>query len=226
MKFMAGRMPVPGAVRHHVVAVLLPWLLSLSGAQAGAEPAAQCRPVIEARADQGWFRVRPHVDAFTHCTLSREELKSLLQEFIRRPESPATPYHALFLGRLVDHPWLSRYLAEQALEDTNWDPVRGLPRDGDINAFVHAVLTSAETIALLQSLFEGTGYKVIGVSVEKILVAPANSITWLESSGTALVPFDALTHVTLSAGPISAPGTGVLDRESMTREPQSGPQPE
>jgi hypothetical protein len=179
-------------VRHCALA------LALTATTTGAEPTAQCRPIVEARADQGWFRVRPHEDAFTHCTLTREQLASLLQEFLGRAESSTTPYHSLFLGRLVDHPWLSRYLVEQALADPNWDTASGLPRNGAINGFVRTILSSVDAIALLQPLFDGTSYTVTGVSVEKVLVAPADSIAWLETSRTDLVPYDALTHITVN----------------------------
>ena len=153
---------------------------------------------METRADQGWMRVRTHEDAFTRCTLTRGELARLVQEFLRRPEAGAVRYQSFFLGRLEDHPWLSRYLAEQAQADPNWDAVSGLPRNGAINGFVHTILSSADTIALLQPLFDGTGYTVTGVSVEKVLVARADSIAWLETSRADLVPYDALTHVILA----------------------------
>ncbi len=194
MKDVAGGSPAPGVLHHQMMFAMLLWLVPLPGTQAAT---AQCNPVVEARAEQGWFRVRPHVDAFTQCTLTRGQLAALLQEFLGRTESLTTPFHSLFLGRLVDHPWLSRYLAERALADPNWDAESGRPRTGEINAFVRTILTSADAIALLQSLFDGTGYTVTGVSVEKVLVMPANGIAWLDTSRTGLVPFDALTHVTL-----------------------------
>ncbi len=162
-----------------------------------ADPDIQCKPVVEAQPDQGWFRVRPHENAFIHCTLTRETLTRQVQEFLSGADIGVNGFQSLSLGRLVDHPWLSRYLAEQALADGNWDAVRGMPRNGDINGFVRSTLTTPAALALLQSVFEGTGYTVTGVSVEKVLVLPANSMPWLETSHTELVPFDALTFVRL-----------------------------
>ena len=190
----AGRTPPPGAVGPGAIVVLL-WFMPLAGTQSG--PDMQCKPVVEDRADQGRLRVRPHADAFLQCTLTREELASLLREFLHRPEHGAIRYQSLFLGRLVEYPWLSRYLAEQATVDPIWEAIGRRAQDGEINAFVRAIFTSADAIALLRALLDGTAYTVTGVSVEKVLVAPANSIGWLENSRTDLVPYDAMIHLNL-----------------------------
>jgi hypothetical protein len=194
-KLMIGGATIPDAMGQGVIGGLLLFLMQPAGAQPDREP--QCQPAVEARADQGWLRVRPHVDAFLQCTLGPVELAQLVREFLLRPEHGADRYQSLFLGRLVEYPWLSRYLAGHALEDNSWDGVHGLPGAGGINEFVRRILSTPDALALLQPAFDGTGYTVTGVSVEKVLVVPANSISWLEIPGTVLVPYDALTHVQL-----------------------------
>jgi len=194
-KFPAGGPPHRGVACAGFVVASILLLLPITVTHSGTD--AQCQPVVESRADQEWLRVRPHRDAFLQCTLGREDLAQLVREFLLRPEQAAIRYRSLFLGRLVEYPWLSRHLADRALEDANWDPVRGSPRAGSVNEFARGILSTPSALALLQSAFEGTGYTVTGVSVEKILVAPANSVAWLENSRADLVPYDAMTHVTI-----------------------------
>ena len=179
-----------------VVGALLLLPIPPAGAQSG--PGPHCQPLVETRADQGWLRVRPHKDAFLQCTLGPEGLAQLVREFLLRPDQGAARYQSLFLGRLVEYPWPSRYLAVHALEDNSWDGVHGLPRASGNNEFVRRILSTPAALALLQPVFDGTGYTVTDVSVEKVLMVPANRISRLELPQADLVPYDALTHLILS----------------------------
>ena len=141
--------------------------------------------------------MRPHEDDFTQCTLTREQLAQLLREFFSRPEAEAVNYTSVFLGRLVEYPWLSRFLAAQAAADPGWDAETGRPRSGDINTYVRTALFSPAGLELLRPVFAETGYRIMGVSVEKVLVAKAESLPELGLAGMTRYPYDALTHLRL-----------------------------
>jgi hypothetical protein len=156
-----------------------------------------CRPVISADRDWHVIIVRPHEDAFLVCTLTQTQLRDLVAAFLKAPENQQVEYSSISLGRLVDHPWLSRYLARHALTYAGWDKVKGRPRSGYINRLVGDILSAPEVISQIQESFAGSGYTVVGASVEKVLVTRANEIDWLDIDEPVLVPYDALTHFIL-----------------------------
>ena len=97
----------------------------------------------------------------------------------------------------MDHPWLSKYLTTHALAYAGWDQVTGRPRTGYINKLVRDILSAPEIVGQIQESFAGSGYTVVGASVEKVLVTKANEIDWLDIHEPVLVPYDALTHFIL-----------------------------
>ena len=62
-----------------------------------------------------------------NCTLTREQFNKLVRETLEKSFNEQSDYHSLFIGHLVDHPWLSRYLAKQALNNGDWDADKGRP---------------------------------------------------------------------------------------------------
>jgi len=159
-----------------------------------------CKPVISASPRENIIIVRPHENAFLVCTLTQSQLHDLISVFLRAPENQQMEFRSIFLGRLVDHPWLSKYLAQHALADAKWDRKKGRPVAGIgyINHFVRDVLSTPELLGLVQEPFTDNGYTVVGASVEKVLVTKASDIDWLEINDPALVPYDALIHFTLA----------------------------
>ena len=160
----------------------------------------QCRPIVEMDPQWRVIRIRPHENELITCTLTQEQFNSLIHDAIVTNDSERTNYHSLFIGRLVDHPWLSRYLAVQALDNKGWDTEKGQPKEGDINAFVRELLTAPELLQQVQVPFTGSGYTVVGVSVEKVLVVKANEIQYLEIDEPVLLPYDAMVHFILKQG--------------------------
>ena len=106
-------------------------------------------------------------------------------------------FRSIFFGRLVEHPWLSKYLAAHALAHDNWDVVKGQPKTGYINQLVRDILSAPDLVEQIQASFAGSGYTVVGASVEKVLVTKANEIDRLELHEPVLVPYDALVHFIL-----------------------------
>jgi hypothetical protein len=173
-------------------------LLLLPPAVPGNEDGSKtCKPVIEMNAAQRILFVRPHENAFMVCTLSQNRLRELIHDFFNDSENNDAGYNTVFMGRLIDHPWISRYLAQKALGHGNWDSSQGKPVTGFINHFVSDLLTEPEFTDRMQEVFAGTGYTVTGASVEKVLVARADEIAWLEINQPELVPYDALVHFRL-----------------------------
>ena len=171
---------------------------------ADEETGKVCKPVISASTRENIIIVRPHENAFLVCTLTQAQLHDLISGFLREPEHQQMEFRSIFLGRLVDHPWLSKYLAGHALAHADWDRKKGRPAAGInyINHFVRDVLSTPELLTRIQEPFVGSGYTVVGASVEKVLVSKANEIAWLDIHESALVPYDALTHFILKkSGP-------------------------
>jgi hypothetical protein len=97
----------------------------------------------------------------------------------------------LSLGRAVDFPWISRHLAASALKHRHWDARRGKARVGGLNQFVASVLSEEEFLARLAEPFAGTPYMPVRVSVEKVLVGKATTVSPDLQETMLLVPFDA-----------------------------------
>ena len=126
----------------------------------------------------------------------------MVSGFLKEPENQQAVFKSIFLGRLVDHHWLSKYLVEHALTHEGWDKEKGQPRSGYINQFVRDILSTPGLTSQIQEFFRCGGYTVTGTSVEKVLVAKASEIDWLDKHEPALVPYDALTHFILKkSGP-------------------------
>lgn len=113
------------------------------------------------------------------------------------PEINKTDFKSLFIGRLIEYPWLSRYLVMHSLQHEDWDSEQGQYKGENINAFVAGILSSPGLLSQIQEPFAGTGYTVTGVSVEKVLVGKADDIEWLEINTAKLAPYDVMVHFIL-----------------------------
>lgn len=184
--------PDYGAVYYFIFLMVL----SPANVNAGGN-AVECKPVLEKNLDWQTLRIRPHENELITCTLTQGQYEQLIHEVLPGNENTEPVYKSLFIGRLVDHPWMSRYLATQSLVHKDWDTQTGQPASGTINEFVRQMLSAPEFLKQIQKPFTGTGYVVKGASVEKVLVAQASQIEWLETEEPALVPYDALVHFIL-----------------------------
>ena len=162
-----------------------------------SENSINCRPVVEINPQWQVMRIRSHENAFLSCTVSQDKFNELITAAFTDPESNNTDFKSLFIGRLVEYPWLSRYLAMQALQHEDWDSEKGQYKGTNINAYVAGILSSPELLGQIQQPFAGTGYTVSRASVEKVLVGKANEIEWLEISANVLVPYDVMVHFIL-----------------------------
>jgi hypothetical protein len=149
------------------------------------------------------MRIRSHENAFISCTVSRDKFNVLIITAFTNPEINKTDFKSLFIGRLIEYPWLSRYLAMQSLQHDDWDSGKGLYKGANINAFVAGILSSPELLGQIQEPFAGTGYTVSRATVEKVLIGKANEIEWLEINTAVLVPYDVMVHFILEKSDIA-----------------------
>jgi len=98
----------------------------------------------------------------------------------------------LSLGRLIDYPWLSQYLAKTAYRDRVWNSKKGKPVAMGINTYVSQLLFKKELMGRMETVFEENGYKVVGVTVEKVLVGDFREVPFYQGEMyPGQVPYDA-----------------------------------
>lgn len=163
----------------------------------------RCRVELEAERGDGILSLRER------CLLSKEEAMEALAETLRMLRAQGeslSRYRLLYLGRLVDYPWLSEALARWAARSGRWDPVRARPRTGrNVNRFVANALLESGALAPFGEVVGREGLRVTDVSLEKVLISPASKLPFgreLRAEGIATrarLPFDALTHLVLTA---------------------------
>lgn len=142
------------------------------------------------------------------CALTPEETRDALGALARRAlagPQPLPPPESFSIGRIVSLPWLSERLAASALAAPGWDAARGAPRSGGPNRFV-AERIEAESLhrELVEGLAAGD-LRVVGVSVEKVLIGGASDDAAVAravaagpgAAGSARLPFDAILWLRL-----------------------------
>lgn len=170
---------------------------------------SRCRVDLEVDREDGVLRLRPR------CPLTGEEVESALGQTLSRlgwlGDSPRH-YRSLFLGRLVDYPWLSEGLARWAARSAEWDVRRGVCRgERNGNAFAERALRDAGVLEPLARALAGEGLRVTGVSAEKVLIVPVDQLPFGERlrtegvAGDARLPYDAMVHLVLGLGEIPGP---------------------
>lgn len=162
----------------------------------------RCRVDLEADREDGVLRLRPR------CPLSWEEAEQALAGTLSRLHDlgePPSRYRSLFLGRLVDYPWMSKGLARWAARSPEWDARRGRPRgERNGNAFVERALGAAGMLVPLADALAAHGLRVAGVSAEKTLILPVSELSFgsdLRNEGLAddtRLPYDAMVHLVLA----------------------------
>jgi hypothetical protein len=133
----------------------------------------------------------------TRARRRRGALAETLDGLLRAARSDrALPFN-LFLGRIVELPWLSRELALAARGSQGWDMRAGRPRAGDPDRFVAGLLANS---AALRDLFPS--YTITSVSVEKVLV-PTRAMIRARTAGDHVpderLPYDAMLWVRLES---------------------------
>jgi hypothetical protein len=126
-------------------------------------------------------------------------LLALEEAFLRTdPPNLEGSYSSISIGRLIDYPWLSQYLGTAAYEDRGWDLKNGKPAAMDINKYVANVLSRKELRTQIEPPFLKGGYKVIGVTVEKVLIGSFREVPLFQGEMVqGRVPYDAQVWIRL-----------------------------
>lgn len=157
----------------------------------------ECAPLYEINSPWQTIRLRSHENSFLYCTVTQEKFNELIMSAFTDPESIKTEFKSLFIGRLVEYPWLSQFLANHALQHPDWNAEEGKFAGENINAFVSGILSAPELLEQIQQPLNAAGYIVTGASVEKVLIGKANEIEWLEINEPVMVPYDVMVHFIL-----------------------------
>ncbi|RLJ67579.1 hypothetical protein [Sulfurisoma sediminicola] len=183
--------------RHALLAAALCACVGAAIAQEG------CEPYVENHRDLETAALRPHRDAFRSCIIDEATYAALISAWLASRGDAAPPLRGMSLGRAVNLPWISEYIARTALRDPRWDAARGRDRNGDINGFVTALLSRPEFLRRLDAPFAATPRAVRTVSVEKVLVTKARDI--LPDGGKGRLPYDAQVWIVLEPRPAATP---------------------
>ncbi|MFZ7112744.1 MAG: hypothetical protein ACOWYE_13765 [Desulfatiglandales bacterium] len=156
--------------------------------------AGRCSLLVQAHEQSHTLRLRVRAEA-PDCAISKEAmLQSLAAAFAKTdPPKLEGPYTSLFIGRLIDYPWLSQYLALGAYKDREWKRAKGKPAAVDVNKYVAAILAKHDVTAQIEETFGESGYRIVGVSVEKVLVGGFGEVPLYQGEiRSGKVPYDAM----------------------------------
>jgi len=154
----------------------------------------ECSLAVESNDQEHTLRLRAHHPKYKGCQIDRETMLSTLSAAFLKAEFPKLEgsYSSLSLGRLIDYPWLSQYLATAAYRDRGWDLKKGKPATLDINRYASQLLFRKELMAQIEAVFERGGYRVSGVTVEKVLVGSFREVpSYHGEMHPGRVPYDA-----------------------------------
>lgn len=154
----------------------------------------ECQLTVESNNKWHTLRLRAHHPKYEGCPITRDEMVSALDQAFLKTDSPKleATYSSLSLGRLIDYPWMSQYLATTAYHDREWDSKRGKPAAMDINKYVSQLLFKKELITQIEEPFAKGGYRIIGVTVEKVLVGGFREVPLFQGTPfPGKVPYDA-----------------------------------
>lgn len=159
-----------------------------------AAQSGECTLSVEA--DDVWhtLRLRAHHPKYKGCNISEDDIISILAAAFSKTGPPAlkSDYSSLFIGRLIDYPWLSHYLANTACHDSAWSVKKGKPRMMDVNRYVTRVLFNKTLLMPIQTELTKHGYRIAGVTVEKVLVGSFRELPFYQGKiARGSIPYDA-----------------------------------
>ena len=153
----------------------------------------ECSLRVEADDESHTLRLRVHPE-YLNCAVTKDAMHEALKEAFSKTEPPRLDgiYSSLYLGRIIDYPWLSEYLAVSAYKDPHWDRKRGKPVSMDINKYVSAILSKKELVTQLEGTFGDSGYGILSASVQKVLIGRFDDVPLYRGQmAKGRVPYDA-----------------------------------
>ena len=102
----------------------------------------KCSLRVEADDEARILRLRVH-PSYPECYATKDSMQKVLKAVFSKTDPPRLEgvYTSLFLGRLIDYPWLCEYLAVSAYKDPRWDRKKGKPVSMDLYKYVSAILS-------------------------------------------------------------------------------------
>lgn len=184
----------------YIVCLLLVFSLSITIASSQdkviiSSSMGECTLTVEANETWHTLRLRAHHPTGRGCNITKDPMLSALSAAFLKTELPKLEgsYSSLFIGRLIDYPWLSQYLATAACNDNGWDSRKGNPVAMSINQYVSKVLSRKELLTHIEAVFAQGGYRVVGVTVEKVLVGGFREVPLYQGDmAPGLLPYDAM----------------------------------
>jgi hypothetical protein len=183
-----------------IIAFIL--IISLFGTTASSQETTivslkvgECSLTVESHDTWHTLKLRAYHPKYRYCHIDKDSMLSALSIAFLNTELPKFEgnYSSLFIGRLIDYPWLSQYLAVAAYRDDRWDSRRGKPTANNINKYVSKVLSKKDLLSQIEEIFAKSGYRIIGVSAEKVLVGGFREVPLYQGDmAPGLVPYDAL----------------------------------
>jgi hypothetical protein len=154
----------------------------------------ECSLAVESNETWHTLRLRAHHPKYRECHIDQNSVVAVLSTAFSKTESPMLEgiYSSLFIGRLIDYPWLCQYLATTAFSDRGWDSKKGKPTALGINKYVAQLLFRREVVTPIDTALGKGGYKVAGVTVEKVLVGGFHEVPFYQGTmHPGRVPYDA-----------------------------------
>ena len=179
---------------------LLPIVLSLSVVNTPCEEIYKdtidsCFVILESNKKWETLSIRIYNPKFAECTVQENDLFDFLNKALTKlPEKkPDITYKSIYMGRIIEYPWISKFLADSAKACPNWSVVKGKAIKGNNHTLVSDILNCKYIINPFNEQLRLIGYKTAGVSVEKILISTGKPIKlpqWIDFK--IRVPFDAM----------------------------------
>jgi len=157
-------------------------------------PAGECHLSVEASENWPALRLRAGHPNYKPCFIDKAAVTQILSEAFAKPhpELASRVFTSLAIGRLIDYPWLVQFLARRAARDPGWDAAAGKPVKVHINRYVSDVLSSPEIVLEIEAPLREQRYRIVSVSVEKVLVGSFENVPQLEGPRRkGKIPFDA-----------------------------------
>ncbi len=157
-------------------------------------PAGECTLSLAAAENWPALRLRAAHPGYRPCRIDKDDvIRTLSLGFSQpHPELASRVFTSLSIGRLIDYPWLSQFLARRAAQDPQWNAAAGTPRRSHVNRYVADILSRPEVVPEIEAAMREHGYRIAGVSVEKVLVGGFENVPGLEGPRRrGKVPFDA-----------------------------------
>ena len=160
----------------------------------------ECSMALQANLKWKTITLQARQPDLKNCKMNRANLISLIKEAVAKNKLlfRSHEFTSIFIGRAVEFPWLSSFLSEQAFKDSLWNRIKGHPKKQNVNRYVETILYRHPVISQLDSVMQKVGYRISGVSVEKVLVGRYQNL--IDFNGPKFkggLPFDAQVYLIL-----------------------------